>query len=41
MGARDGRQLAEERLLANYAQAMPAEVAKAEVVALARQRFET
>ena len=40
MGARDGRQFGAERLLEYHAQAMPAEVAKAEVAGLARQRFE-
>ena len=40
MGARDGRQLEAERLLEYYLQAMPAEVAKAEVAGLARQRVE-
>lgn len=40
MGARDGRQLEAERLIEYHAQAMPAEVAKAEVAVLARQRVE-
>jgi len=40
MGARDGRQHGEERLLEYHARATPAEVAKAEVAVLARQRVE-
>lgn len=40
MGARDGRQHGEERRFEYHAKAMPAEVAKAEVAVLARQRVE-
>ena len=40
MGARDGRQLGAERLLEYRAQAMPAEVGKAEESVLAQQRVD-